>query len=134
MKPETVEHIVSGCTVLAADQYLNRHNKVAAQLHLDICKHYGIKVEAEHWYQHEPDRVVENDQATVLWDSQINTDRHVACNKPDRVIKEKNTDKCLIIDVAIPSDYNIQKKATDKIAKYVDLSTDRMPENVEEEG
>ena len=26
-----------------------------------------------------------------------------------------------IIDVAIPSDYNIQKKATEKMSKYVDL-------------
>ena len=30
---ETVEHIISGCQTLAADQYLNRHNQVAAQLH-----------------------------------------------------------------------------------------------------
>ena len=52
---ETVEHIISGCQTLAADQYLNRHNQVAAQLHLDICKHYGIKVEAECWYQHKPE-------------------------------------------------------------------------------
>ena len=28
---------------------------------------------------------------------------------------------CQIIDVAIPSEYNIQKKATEKISKYVDL-------------
>ena len=27
----------------------------------------------------------------------------------------------MIIDVAIPSDYNIQKKATEKITKYVGL-------------
>ena len=29
--------------------------------------------------------------------------------------------KVSIIDVAIPSDYNIQKKATEKMSKYVDL-------------
>ena len=40
---ETVEHIISGCQTLAADKYLNRHNQVAAQLHLDLCKHYAIK-------------------------------------------------------------------------------------------
>ena len=54
-QPETVEHIISGCQTLAADKYLNRHNQVAAQLHLDICKHYNIKVEAQHWYQHKPE-------------------------------------------------------------------------------
>ena len=37
------------------------------------------------------------------------------------VIKEKQTDRCMTIDVAIPSDYNIQKKATEKMSKYVDL-------------
>ena len=54
-QPETVEHIISGCQSLAADQYLNRHNQVAAQLHLDICKHYNIAVEAQYWYQHKPE-------------------------------------------------------------------------------
>ena len=52
---ETVEHIISGCQTLAADKYLNRHNQVAAQLHLDICKHYAIKVDAQHWYQQNPE-------------------------------------------------------------------------------
>ena len=52
---DTVEHIISGCQTPAADQYLNRHKQVAAQLHLDICQHYGIKVEAECQYQHKPE-------------------------------------------------------------------------------
>ena len=68
-QPETVEHIISGCQTLAADQYLNRYNHVAAQLHLDICRQYVIKVEAECWYQHKPEQVIENEKATILWDS-----------------------------------------------------------------
>ena len=43
---EIIEHIISGCQSLATDQYLNRHNQIAAQLHLDICKYYNIAVEA----------------------------------------------------------------------------------------
>ena len=49
----------------------------------------------------------------------IITDRHVPCNKSDIVIQKKS-DRCQIIDMAIPSDYNIQK-ATEKMSKYVDL-------------
>ena len=64
---------------------------------------------------------MENEKATILWDSPIITDRHVPCNKPDIVIQEKKYDRYQIIDVAIPSDYNIQKKATEKMSKYVDL-------------
>ena len=65
--------------------------------------------------------MIENEKATILWDSPIITDRHVPCNKPDIAIQEKKYDRCQIIDVAIPSDYNIQKKATEKMSKYVDL-------------
>ena len=43
------------------------------------------------------------------------------CNKPDKVIKEKDTDKCLVIDVAILSDCNIQKKATEKMGKNMNI-------------
>ena len=62
---------------------------------------------------------MENEKATILWDSPIIIDRHVPCNKPDIVIQEKKSDRGQIIDVAIPSDYTIQKKATEKMSKYV---------------
>ena len=65
--------------------------------------------------------MVENEKAIILWDSPIITERHVPCNKPDIVMQEKKSDRCQIIDVAIPSDYNIWEKATEKMSKYVDL-------------
>ena len=120
-QPETVEHIISGCQTLAADQLFNRHNQVAVQLHLDIWKHYGIKMEEKYWNQHKPEGIIGNDKATILWDSPIITDRDVPYNNPDIVTQEKQTDRCMIIDMVIPSDYSIQKKATEKISKYVDL-------------
>ena len=64
---------------------------------------------------------MENEKATILWDSPVITDRHVLCSKPDIIIQEKKSDRCQIIDVDIPSDYNIQKKATERMSKYVDL-------------
>ena len=63
---------------------------------------------------------MENERATILCDSPVITDRNVPCNKPDIVIQEK-CDGCQIIDVAIPSDYNIQKKTIEKMNKYIDL-------------
>ena len=75
----------------------------------------------QHWYQHNPERVMENEKTTILWDHQVKRDRHIPCNKPDIIIQEKDSERCLIIDVAIPSDYNIQKKATEKMSKYEDL-------------
>ncbi len=34
---------------------VSRYTALAA----DTCKHYGIKAEAEHWYQHEADQVLD---------------------------------------------------------------------------
>ena len=45
---------------------------------------------------------MENEKPTILWDFPIMTDRHVPCNKPDIVIQEKKSDRCQIIDMAIP--------------------------------
>ena len=64
---------------------------------------------------------MENEKASILSDSPIISDRHVPCNKPNIVIQEKKSDRCQIRDVAIPSDYNILKKAAEKMSKYVDL-------------
>ena len=89
---------------------------------------YGIKVDAKSWHEHKPNRVTENEQVTIFWDSQIKKDTLNLHNKPDLVIKEKETDMCLIIDVAISSDYNIQKKATEKMKRC--RSLDRMSKNV----
>ena len=56
-----------------------------------------------------------------MWESPVNTDRHIPCNKPGLIVQEKETNRCVIIDVAIPSDYNIQKNTTEKMSKYTDL-------------
>ena len=94
------------------------HNQEAAQLHLDICRHYGIKVEAECWYQHKPEWVMENEKATILWDSPVITSRHVPCNKPDIVIQEKKVSnhRC-----GHSKWLQHPKEATEKMSKYVDL-------------
>ena len=39
-------------------------------------------------------------------------------------MQEKDSDRCILRDVAIPSDYNIQKKAIENISKDTDLQID----------
>lgn len=117
---ETIHHIVSGCPVLAKKAYLDRHNTVAAHLHWNICKEYGIKVH-EKWYEHSPDPVIDTPDITILWDTQVHTDRTILANKPDIIVKNKKLRTCILIDVAIPSDYNITQKEAEKRLKYKDL-------------
>ena len=51
----------------------------------------------------------------------IHTDREIKANRPDIVIKEKATDRCIIIDMSVPSDRNTSVKTTEKLSKYKDL-------------
>ena len=75
--PETVKDILFGYKSLAVEKYLNRHSQAVGQLHLNVCKYYHIKLDVQYWYEHKPDRLIENDKVTVLWDSQMITDRHI---------------------------------------------------------
>lgn len=43
--PNTIHHIVSGRLILAKHAYLDRDNKVAAHLQLNICREFGIEVD-----------------------------------------------------------------------------------------
>ena len=35
---ETIDHLTSGCPVLAKNEYLMRHDKVCSHFHYSICK------------------------------------------------------------------------------------------------
>jgi len=51
---DTVEHIISACPILAKEQCIKRHDRMCAQLHFNICKEIGVKLDNEHWYDHIP--------------------------------------------------------------------------------
>ena len=117
---ETIDHIISGCPELAKTEYIHRHNKVATHLHWNICREYNVDT-VDKWYEHEPKTVVERDNITILYDMPIHTDRAITANRPDIVIKNKQENKCTLIDVAIPSDKNTSIKVSEKLSKYKDL-------------
>ena len=42
---ETIDHIISACSILAKEQYVKRHDRVSAQLHFNICKEIGVQMD-----------------------------------------------------------------------------------------
>ena len=117
---ETIDILVSGCPELAKTEYTHRHNKAAAHMHWKICKEFGIEVK-ERWYEHDPKTVIEKDSVTILCDMPIHTDKTIAANRPDIVLKNKKDKTCLLIDMTIPLDTNTSVKTTEKLTKYKDL-------------
>jgi hypothetical protein len=61
---------------------------VCAQLHFNICKETGVKLDNEHWYDHVPKLVKTNLQCkvTTLWNQLMKTDRTMPNNKPGILI------------------------------------------------
>ena len=120
-RDETVAHVVAECKMLAQKQYkLWRHDQVAIVVHWSMCKEYGFYTH-DNWYKHQPEAVLENQQAKILWDFSIQTDHRLDHNKPDIVLIKKEEKECLIIDVACPFDTRIKSKEAEKKEKYDDL-------------
>ena len=117
---ETIDHLVSGCPELAKTEYTYRCMCAAAHIHRKICKEFGIEVK-ERWYEHEPKTVIENDSVTILWEMSLHTDRTIAANRPDIVLKNKKDKTCLLIHMTIPLDTSTSVKTTEKLTKHKDL-------------
>ena len=81
---------------------------------------FGIE-EKERWYEQEPKTVTESDSVTIPWDMPIHTERTIAANRPDIVLKKKKDKTCLVIDMTTPLDTNTLFKTTEKLTKYNDL-------------
>jgi hypothetical protein len=93
---------------------------VCAQLHFNICKETGVKLDKKHWYEHVTESIETSrgNKVSILWNQQMQTDRTIPNNKPDIIIRDNEKRTCMLIDVAIPGDRNVIKKEAEKILKY----------------
>ena len=125
---ETIDHIVFGCPGLAGlysrpiifkDTTWPRFVYVRRQ-----SQHDNIQVSGK-WYEHEPATVTGNEEATLLWNMQIHTDREMADNKPNIVMKDQKNKTCKLIDMTEPWDRNTSGTITEKLSKYkyLDIET-----------
>ena len=76
---------------------------------------------SEKWYDHQPERVVENESFKILWDMSIQCDHIIAARKPDIVVVEKENNKVIIVDIASPWDHRVHEKEGEKLEKYQEL-------------
>ena len=106
--------------IIAKKEYIHRHDKIGTYVHWRLCQYYGMTTE-KRWYKHTPEKVSENDRATLRWDMPIHTDREIKANRPDIVVKDHEEETCLLIDISVPADDNVCLKEMEKLSKYKDL-------------
>ena len=72
---ETVAHIVPECSKLANEEYKEvRQDNVAKMIYWKLCEKWGFN-KTRKWYIHKPEKVLESENCTVLWDFPIQTDK-----------------------------------------------------------
>ena len=72
-------------------------------------------------YKHQPESLIENNKVKILWDFNIYVDRFLKAKRPDIVGVDQEEENCVIIDIAVPADQNIEVKETEKVDKYQEL-------------
>ena len=62
---ETLDHLIAACTILARNEYTNRHHPVVQYIHWKICNHSNIKTPNK-WYENKPLPDVDTPKLTIL--------------------------------------------------------------------
>ena len=90
-----------------------------AELHFNICKEIGVKLDNKQWYNRIPKSVKKSDEVkvTTLWNQHVRTDRTIPNNKLD-IIHDNKKGTSMSVDVAICGDRYVIKKEAEKILKY----------------
>lgn len=106
----------------AVTVYMEHHNQVTGIVYRNISAEYvSFMVKME-----DASKVIENDQATILWDFQIHADKMVMANQPDVVVADKQQKRTIVIDVTVPSDTTTKQKEHKKLEKYQGLKEEKI--------
>ena len=70
--PETVQHVMSKCPILAPTKYLERHDNVCKYFHVRLAKKLGFVENLTKWYEYEPEPILENVSTKILWNFDSN--------------------------------------------------------------
>ena len=67
--PESVPHVLAGCTAMAQNKYLTRHNAALKIIFFEIVYDLGLIASVPPWYSPvKPKPVYESDSAEAFWD------------------------------------------------------------------
>ena len=126
-RDETINHIISECSKLAQKEYKARHDWVGKVIHWEMCKKFKYD-QANKWYMHNQEPVLENDTHKLLWDFGIQTDHLISARRPDLIIINKKKKKriCKIVDFAVP---NVKREISTSTYKRIEKTMEHEGDN-----
>jgi hypothetical protein len=80
---ETIEHIISSCTVLAQSEYKKRHDIFPKIIQMNLAVKFNLLKNSQRHYSYTPESCLENDNYKLYFDRTVLTDIHIKHNRPD---------------------------------------------------
>jgi hypothetical protein len=68
---ETIEHIISSCTVLAQSEYKKRHDIFANIIHMNLVVKFILLKDTQPHYIYKPESCLENDNYKLYFDRTV---------------------------------------------------------------
>jgi hypothetical protein len=96
---ETIEHIISSCTVLAQSEYKKRHDIFAKIIHMNLAVKFNLLKDTQPHYIYKPESCLENDNYKLYFDRTVLTDIHIQHNRPDIIILNKQQKQAYLLDM-----------------------------------
>jgi hypothetical protein len=109
---ETIEHIISSCTVLAQSEYKKRHDIFAKIIHMNLAGKFNLLKDTQPHYIYKPESCLENDNYKLYFDRTVLTDIHIQHNRPDIINLNKQQKQAYLLDIAVPNSHNITQTLT----------------------
>ena len=113
--PETLAHVLAGCSGLAQSKYLERHNAALKVLFFEMTRDLRIIDSVPPWYSCAvPKPVFESSEALAFWDVSVYAEQTIV--KANRV--DARFVKVWAVEMSCPWMEHREKKSEEKTVKY----------------
>ena len=114
---------MSGCKVLAGNDYLKRHNNALMVLIVEWAKQDSLLPSDSVWYKQKWSKgTVLEKNGKICWDFEFTMRKTTSARRPDVMIENDEEKKLRIMDMACPYEKNIGEKHYEKLTKYQQLA------------
>jgi hypothetical protein len=127
---ETIEHIISSCTVLAQSEYKKRHDIFAKIIHMNLAVKFNLLKDTQPHYIYKPESCLENDNYKLYFDRTVLTDIHIQHNRPDIIILNKQQKQAYLLDIAVPTMRNLWCLEKISILPFIISATGIVPQSL----
>ena len=117
---ETVPHILAGCSALAQNKYMERHNAALKVLYFELLHDLELIDEVPIWYSPvRPKPIYENSYAQAFWDVPLFAEHNeVRANRVDARVINHKLRFVVTLEMSCPWIENRSKKDEEKALKY----------------